>query len=448
MSSSSTSHDIMRFVHLRPPTADGGSAELRLSADTNLAGSLAGLDRGARRELAEAWLREVGPDILRDTRDDPLFQQLRDAVGLLAEETEPQTVRDLFLHLDAQGLFGDDDSDARRALRDCLSDLLLASYFAPNAAPADVDDLRRVLIVLELLRTVGERGLSRGNLRGRGRHDELLDRQLGSVLGSPLALPEFIESDYLSKFSVGVGDLMVVKQHIRAYEASEIAHIENVMASERRERTHRQLDSSEETFVTELETEVEKETELATTERFELSEEASRTIKEEQQLSFGLSLSARYGPTVEFGSEFEYGRRDSREETTESSTSYAKEIVERSLERVRERVLRKRTTRVLQELEETNVHAFDPRPENIAGIYQFVEKIYEAQVFDYGKREMFDLMVPEPASYLWDLREDQERQEGELEEPVPPVALPEAVIPELTDVHDDGVRIYERLAAR
>lgn len=447
MPNSSTAHDILRFVRLRPP-GPVGTSQFTLSQGTNLAGELSLLARSARRQRAETWQRDTARFFLDAARNNALFQQLRDAVREMVSQPEPSTVRDLLLHLHERELCISSDPEPRRLLRDEISDVLLATYFAPSAAPEDLPILQSVFIVLELLRAARELGLTLEDLRERERPNQLLDQPLRQTLDARVAISGSIGSDYSRKFSVGIGDLLVVKQHIRAYEASEIAHIENIMPRERRERSHRRLDRSEETFTTELETEVEKETELATTERFELSEEASRTVKEEQQLSFGLSLSAKYGPTVEFGSEFEYSRQDSREETGKSSTTYAKDVVERSLERVRDRVLRRRTTLVLQELEETNLHAFEPGFQREVGIYQFVEKVYEARVFDYGKREMFDFMIPEPASYLWHLSKEQAGEAAEQNEPVPPLELPPSVIPELTVVGADGVSTYERLAVR
>src|SRR5262249_58847694 len=46
----------------------------------------------------------------------------------------------------------------------------------------------------------------------------------------------------------GVADLLVVKQQIKTYERGEIAHVENVLAGEKRSRAHRQLERTEETF--------------------------------------------------------------------------------------------------------------------------------------------------------------------------------------------------------
>jgi hypothetical protein len=200
----------------------------------------------------------------------------------------------------------------------------------------------------------------------------------------------------------GVADLLVVKQQIKRYEGGEIAHVENVLIGEKKSRAHRQLDRAEETVSLETETTRTQETELTTAEQFELNRETSQTIKSDQQVGFGLSLSGKYGPTVEFSSNFNLNMATSNEETSKNSSRYAKDVVSRSLERITERVrgLRSRTT--IHETEETNLHELDNKTtEHVRGVYQFIDKIYEAQVFNYGVREMFDFMVPEPATFLW-----------------------------------------------
>ncbi|MET0894141.1 MAG: hypothetical protein ABWY01_11335, partial [Pseudoxanthomonas sp.] len=89
-----------------------------------------------------------------------------------------------------------------------------------------------------------------------------------------------------------------------------------------------------------------------------------------------------------------------------NSSRYAKDVVSRSLERLTERVREVRTRTLIRETEETNLHELDNGGENgtgkhINGVYQFLDKVYETQVFNYGIREMFDFMIPEPASFLW-----------------------------------------------
>ncbi|WEJ11924.1 hypothetical protein N0Q90_22760 (plasmid) [Sinorhizobium sp. M103] len=242
--------------------------------------------------------------------------------------------------------------------------------------------------------------------------------------------------------AVGVADLLVVKQQIKRYEAGEIAHIENVLNGESKLRTHRQLNRTEEMISALKEQEHEKETELQTTERFELNRETTRTQKADQKVGFGLSLSGKYGPTVEFESKLDVSNQTSEENGLKNSVTYAKDVVERSKERIVERVREERRLTILREVEEVNEHRLtNESGEHSAGIYQFVDKIYESQVFNYGLRQMFDFMIPEPASYLWHL-EQMPQPDPEL--PIPPIRL-EVEAPDASHI-DEGN--YLRLGAR
>jgi hypothetical protein len=242
--------------------------------------------------------------------------------------------------------------------------------------------------------------------------------------------------------SVGVADLLVVKQQIKRYEPGEIAHIENVMAGEGKVRMHRQLDRTEEVVDTIDDREHDKESEFETTERFELHHESSRTQHNDQKTGFGLSISGKYGPTVEFNSKLDVSSQTSAEAVARNATSYAKDVVERSKERLVERVREERRTTTLREVEETNEHRLtNTTGEHLAGIYQFVDKVYESQVFNYGLRQMFDLMIPEPASYLWHL---EKMPQPNPEMPVPPIRL-EVEAPDASHINESN---YLRLAAR
>ncbi|NEZ66804.1 hypothetical protein D0962_29300 [Leptolyngbyaceae cyanobacterium CCMR0082] len=216
----------------------------------------------------------------------------------------------------------------------------------------------------------------------------------------------------------GVGNLLVVKQQIKRYEPTEVAHIENILSGEEKTREQRELQLVEETFSNVFETTREEQNELETSQRFELNREASRTIQQDQNVNFGVNLSGKYGPYVEFSTNFELETSQSVEETNSNSTSYAQNIVERSLEKIVEHIREERTRRILREVEEKNTHSLtNSGAEHIRGVYQFVDKIYEAQVFDYGIRMMYDFMIPEPASYLHYLRN---QPDSELELPDPP----------------------------
>lgn len=232
----------------------------------------------------------------------------------------------------------------------------------------------------------------------------------------------------------GVADLLVVKQQIKRYEGAEIAHVENVLIGEKKSRAHRQLERSEETFLSETEVTGVKETEVQTSDRFELNRETSQTITSDQKVGFELSLSGKYGPTVDFKSALSVETATSQEQNAKNSTRFAKDIVNRSLERLTTRVREMRTRTIIRETEETNLHELNNQTQaHVSGIYQFLDKVYETQVFNYGIRAMFDFMIPEPASFLWYV---EQHPNIDVELPPPPKDL-RLVCPHAAELTED-----------
>jgi len=225
------------------------------------------------------------------------------------------------------------------------------------------------------------------------------------------------------KFKAGVGDLLMVKQKIKAYELAEFAHVENVLAGEVREREHRRLNIREEEFTTEFERETENERDLQTTERNELQNEAEKTVKSQFELEAGLQISGSYGPAVSFSASLNTGFSTSTEETKKKVSTYSREVTEKVSERVRERIREERRNKTIEEIEETNRHAVNnENAENghIRGIYRWLNKIYDAQVFNYGQRMMYEFIVPEPAAFFLYALVDNPPQEEELIKPKAP----------------------------
>ncbi|MCU7805597.1 MAG: hypothetical protein KZQ96_20605 [Candidatus Thiodiazotropha sp. (ex Lucinoma borealis)] len=81
--------------------------------------------------------------------------------------------------------------------------------------------------------------------------------------------------------SVGIANLLVVKQQIKRYEPAEIAHIENVLSFESKVRTHDELTRIEEISSTTTERSKDTETELTQTERFELNKQTAKTFQKD-----------------------------------------------------------------------------------------------------------------------------------------------------------------------
>lgn len=199
---------------------------------------------------------------------------------------------------------------------------------------------------------------------------------------------------------LGMGDLLLVEQEILHYKAGEVAHIENVMASERRERIHRRTREVEELFVLEEEQVEESEKDLQTTERFELHNEAQQTIETEMNIGAGVDVTADYGP-VTVSTHGDFALSQSRSESRVATSDFAREVVQRSVARLSERVREERTRRTLERFEEENQHLFTNADggSHIRGVYRWVDKYYKARLINYGRRLLMEFVVPEPAAF-------------------------------------------------
>ena len=199
----------------------------------------------------------------------------------------------------------------------------------------------------------------------------------------------------------GVGMLLVIRQQLVRYERTEISHVENVLQGETRTRDHDRRIATEEIFVREVETEITEERDLQTTDRFQLASETTKTIQAQMEAKGELSVSGKYGPTVEFEAKASIATSNSTQRSERIAQEFSQEVVENAVNRIAERVREERTRRIVEEVEERNHHGFiNVNDGNIIGVYQWLDKIYQAQVYDYGQRTLYDLIVPEPAAFF------------------------------------------------
>lgn len=202
----------------------------------------------------------------------------------------------------------------------------------------------------------------------------------------------------------GYADLVVVEERTIGYEPGDIAHVENVMRSEKRERTHRRRLQTDEFFSVERETEKSEERDLASTDRSQLSTETATTTREERAAAGEVSVTARYGKTLEVAASATLSVTSAREQSVKRAAETAQEIVDRSVTKVSERVREQRTRRVVEEVEETNLHGFDASAmtTQVTGVYQWLDRVSRVRMVSHGLRQMYDLIVPEPAAFLLD----------------------------------------------
>ena len=194
---------------------------------------------------------------------------------------------------------------------------------------------------------------------------------------------------------LGLADYRKVEQSVCCYLPGEVSHIENVMAREYKERSSRRLTRSEDTSTLELSMEKETQKDSSTTERFELQKEIDSVISKDTSAEAHANVGGNLG-NVRFDAGASFATNTSREDSNHTAVNYSKEVTEKALERVVQKVRQERTIKIVEEFEEQNKHGFDNRlgDKHVSGVYRWVDKVYKNQVFNYGKRLMYEFMVP------------------------------------------------------
>ncbi|GAA0986415.1 hypothetical protein GCM10009555_063820 [Acrocarpospora macrocephala] len=215
----------------------------------------------------------------------------------------------------------------------------------------------------------------------------------------------------------GRGDLMIIRTTHLRYEPGEISHIENVLASEVRARTHVVDTRTSETITTSTQSISETTRELETTEQNSLDRALQTAATQSTSMSLGVSVSGGFGP-IQAGVDINADRSTTTETSMSSAVSYAKTMTESAAELLRTEVSQRRTSISTTRVTETNEHRFDNAggSANIAGVYRWLNKVDQAQLYNYGERLMLEFIVPEPAAQLVYLAQ-QDTDQGAVPKP-------------------------------
>lgn len=186
--------------------------------------------------------------------------------------------------------------------------------------------------------------------------------------------------------------------------AGEVSHIENILAKEYKEKSTRQLTRFETSFETKSERESEELTDTTTTTRHEMSSEVADVINKDRQSNLGFSTGAngtyaKVDWNASANGSFAFGQSTSN--SNSEARTYAEDVTQRALERIVQKTSVTRTSKVLREFEENNKHGFDNREgeNHVTGVYRWVDKVYKNRIVNYGKRLIYEFMVPEPAKF-------------------------------------------------
>lgn len=209
---------------------------------------------------------------------------------------------------------------------------------------------------------------------------------------------DYIPSGYGIK-RLGIADYRKVEQEVCCYVPGEVSHIENVMAREYKEKSTRRLRRQEDTITTTKEKETEKLSDTSSTERFEMNQEVSSVLAEQNSFAAGTQIS--WEGAIKGTAYADFAHNTSQETSNHQAVTNAQEVTERVLERVVQKVKEERVSKIIEEFEENSKHGYDNRKgdKHVSGVYRWVDKIMKNQVVNYGKRLMYEFMIPEPAAF-------------------------------------------------
>lgn len=205
---------------------------------------------------------------------------------------------------------------------------------------------------------------------------------------------------------LGIADYLKVVQSVHAYVPGLVSNIENVMASELRHKSSVSREYSEITDTTSKSVETEKVSDTSKTSRTDMQTEVAKELDKQQSITAYTRFSYGNDNAMKFDIGADYANNTAQHDSTRQAVMKSQEITERAMERVLTKINEERIQKIIKEYTETNVHEFDNRgksvvgnepPQHITGVYRWVDMKYKNQIYNYGKRTMFEFMVPEPA---------------------------------------------------
>lgn len=360
--------------------------------------------------------------IVRTLRAPPLAADgsldLNALLTKLRQLFDDRALRDVVLNGGEQ--YSEEFADAKRQ----LFDTLYALYILRRRVSVTLEHIIDGLRALHLLQALA---LDPARLAS-------LDALQAYMAATPIIHPLFarlhrFRTPFNNLRPLGLGDLKVVKQWLCGYKAGDFAHVENVLEGETKVRVHRRLEKTQESFSYSNEKQEETQRDTQSTDRFELSREAESVVKQDLAVNANAAVTYTYGggmivANVTAGVAYTRSQTDQNK----SADNLSREVLDKAVKRIQSRVSEQRSTTKIFETEETNTHTLTGPigKGHTSGIYRWLDKEYRAQLFNYGKRLMFEFILPEPAAFFVEAR--LRAYEGQIDVPKPPVRVNAAAV--------------------
>ncbi|WP_300354467.1 hypothetical protein [Chryseobacterium sp.] len=198
---------------------------------------------------------------------------------------------------------------------------------------------------------------------------------------------------------LGIAEYMKVVQSTHAYVPGDVTHIENIMAREFKQKSTRRLRKTELQNTSTKSTERETLTDTTTTTRHDIQSEVANVIMKDTSAQ----AYANWSKDTEVYGRFEVGgslaTHNAKENSVRQAVTQSQEITNKATDKLLTKISEERIEKIIEEYEENNAHGFDNRngDKHVVGVYRWVDMKYKNQIYNYGKRTMFEFMIPEPA---------------------------------------------------
>ncbi|WP_434054919.1 MAG: hypothetical protein RDA78_08650 [Roseibium sp.] len=220
---------------------------------------------------------------------------------------------------------------------------------------------------------------------------------------------------------LGLIEYRRVEQELTCYVTGAISRIENILASEFKERVSRSLSLVESEQEITQETASEFQTDTETSESFAMQAETANVLREETEKSFeaGVSVSAGFGNSFEMTADtgFHYNTISSKEHSTTEAIELAKSVTQKVQQRIMQKATSRRRSLSRKEFEDINKHGFDNRqnPDHVVAVHRHVDEVHTHRLVNLGEREVIEITIPEPANaFIFAQSQKQQEEEEDL----------------------------------
>lgn len=201
---------------------------------------------------------------------------------------------------------------------------------------------------------------------------------------------------------IGQGPLYRVVGKVIGYRTGQLSEVYNIPEGASKERKTRLVERTEEVTGSFKSKVTQQQNETQSDERFSLASETRKLSAFDAQARAGGSFSASYGAlSVEGSAEAGVGVRS--ESTEGLSTAYAKNVITRAATTITDRLEEYRSLSLFREQLTAEKESYtNASGAHISGLYLWVDAVHESKLLEYGRRLMFEVIVPKPgANLLW-----------------------------------------------